>query len=146
MVVKDEPGELAFPEPSWLRQDEARIQKVTKRLHTLEEVNNNVKLLHEMLLHYSQEYSSEADKELMKVSCSELSSLLILLCPKWGTCPREDMLAFGGLVPWQQGWRSSVYFTQLTARNKCCMEGIKGSTFLGWWVGWLDWVFESFSV
>lgn len=48
-------------------QDEARIQKVTKRLHTLEEVNNNVKLLNEMLLHYSKEDSSEADKELMKV-------------------------------------------------------------------------------
>ncbi|XP_066877167.1 ADP-ribosylation factor-binding protein GGA3 isoform X2 [Kogia breviceps] len=47
-------------------RDEARIQKVTKRLHTLEEVNNNVKLLSEMLLHYSKEDSSEADKELMK--------------------------------------------------------------------------------
>ncbi|XP_034497031.1 ADP-ribosylation factor-binding protein GGA3 isoform X2 [Ailuropoda melanoleuca] len=47
-------------------KDEARIQKVTKRLHTLEEVNNNVKLLNEMLLHYSKEDSSEADKELMK--------------------------------------------------------------------------------
>ncbi|XP_041492021.1 ADP-ribosylation factor-binding protein GGA3 isoform X2 [Microtus oregoni] len=51
---------------SMVKEDEARIQKVTKRLHTLEEVNNNVKLLHEMLLHYSQEFSSEADKELMK--------------------------------------------------------------------------------
>ncbi|XP_031210714.1 ADP-ribosylation factor-binding protein GGA3 isoform X5 [Mastomys coucha] len=51
---------------SMVKEDEARIQKVTKRLHTLEEVNNNVKLLHEMLLHYSQEYSSEADRELMK--------------------------------------------------------------------------------
>lgn len=48
-------------------QDEARIQKVSKRLHTLEEVNNNVKLLSEMLLHYSKEDSAEADKELMKV-------------------------------------------------------------------------------
>lgn len=48
-------------------KDEARIQKVTKRLHTLEEVNNNVKLLNEMLVHYSKEDSSEADKELMKV-------------------------------------------------------------------------------
>ncbi|XP_023569933.1 ADP-ribosylation factor-binding protein GGA3 isoform X2 [Octodon degus] len=51
---------------SMVKEDEARIQKVTKRVHTLEEVNNNVKLLHEMLLHYSQEHSSEADKELMK--------------------------------------------------------------------------------
>ncbi|KAM6175345.1 ADP-ribosylation factor-binding protein GGA3 [Erethizon dorsatum] len=51
---------------SMVKEDEARIQKVTKRVHTLEEVNNNVKLLHEMLLHYSKEHSSEADKELMK--------------------------------------------------------------------------------
>ena len=49
-------------------KDEARIQKVTKRMHTLEEVNNNVKLLNEMLVHYSKEDSSEADRELMKVS------------------------------------------------------------------------------
>lgn len=40
---------------------------MTKRLHTLEEVSNNVKLLSEMLLHYSKEDSAEADKELMKV-------------------------------------------------------------------------------
>lgn len=53
---------------SFLLQDEARTQKVTERLHTLEEVNNNVKLLGEMLLHYSKEESSEADKELMKVA------------------------------------------------------------------------------
>uniref|UniRef100_A0A8C9UL66 Golgi associated, gamma adaptin ear containing, ARF binding protein 3 n=1 Tax=Spermophilus dauricus TaxID=99837 RepID=A0A8C9UL66_SPEDA len=51
---------------SMVKEDEARIQKVTKRLHTLEEVHNSVKLLHEMLLHYSQEHSSEADRELMK--------------------------------------------------------------------------------
>ncbi|XP_069849140.1 ADP-ribosylation factor-binding protein GGA3 isoform X4 [Dipodomys merriami] len=51
---------------SMVKEDEARIQKVTKRMHTLEEVSNNVKLLHEMLLHYSQEHSSPADKELMK--------------------------------------------------------------------------------
>ncbi|XP_032947598.1 ADP-ribosylation factor-binding protein GGA3 isoform X2 [Rhinolophus ferrumequinum] len=51
---------------SMVKEDEARIQKVSKRLHTLEEVNNNVKLLSEMLLHYSKEDSAEADKELMK--------------------------------------------------------------------------------
>ncbi|NXH04824.1 GGA3 protein, partial [Loxia leucoptera] len=51
---------------SMVKEDEARIQKVTKRMHTLEEVNNNVKLLNEMLVHYSKEESSEADRELMK--------------------------------------------------------------------------------
>ena len=48
-------------------QDEARVQKVTERLHTLEEVDNSVKLLGEMLRHYNREGSAEADKELMKV-------------------------------------------------------------------------------
>ncbi|KAM8784853.1 ADP-ribosylation factor-binding protein GGA3 isoform 3-T3 [Rhynchonycteris naso] len=51
---------------SMVKEDEARIQKVTKRLHTLEEVNNNVKLLSEVLLHYSKEESSDADRELVK--------------------------------------------------------------------------------
>ncbi|NXB96962.1 GGA3 protein, partial [Vidua chalybeata] len=51
---------------SMVKEDEARIQKVTKRMHTLEEVNNNVKLLNEMLVHYNKEESSEADRELMK--------------------------------------------------------------------------------
>lgn len=47
-------------------------------MHTLEEVNNNVKLLNEMLVHYSKEDSSEADRELMKVglSCSSLLEIL----------------------------------------------------------------------
>lgn len=53
------------------------MQKVTKRLHTLEEVNNNVKLLHEMLLHYSPEDSSEGDRELMKVGACVRSQQLI---------------------------------------------------------------------
>ncbi|XP_031454481.1 ADP-ribosylation factor-binding protein GGA3 isoform X3 [Phasianus colchicus] len=54
---------------SMVKEDEARIQKVTKRMHTLEEVNNNVKLLNEMLVHYSKEDSSESDRELMKELC-----------------------------------------------------------------------------
>ncbi|XP_075033955.1 ADP-ribosylation factor-binding protein GGA3 [Mixophyes fleayi] len=51
---------------SMVKEDEVRIQKVSKRIHTLEEVNNNVKLLQEMLIHYNKEESSEGDKELMK--------------------------------------------------------------------------------
>ncbi|XP_075702314.1 ADP-ribosylation factor-binding protein GGA3 isoform X2 [Rhinoderma darwinii] len=49
-----------------VKEDEVRMQKASKRFHTLEEVNNNVKLLQEMLTHYSKEDSSEGDKELMK--------------------------------------------------------------------------------
>uniref|UniRef100_A0A5F8GHY3 VHS domain-containing protein n=1 Tax=Monodelphis domestica TaxID=13616 RepID=A0A5F8GHY3_MONDO len=42
---------------SMVKEDEARIQKVTKRQHPLGEVNNNVKLLNEMLVPYSKEDS-----------------------------------------------------------------------------------------
>lgn len=48
-------------------QDEARVHKVTKRIHTLEEVNINVKLLTEMLTHYNKDSSTESDKEIIKV-------------------------------------------------------------------------------
>ena len=48
-------------------QDDARVQKVTKRVHTLEEVSINVKLLAEMLSHYDQEHSNDSDREIIKV-------------------------------------------------------------------------------
>lgn len=48
-------------------KDEARVHKVTKRLHTLEEVNINVKLLTEMLSHYDKDSSTDSDKEIIKV-------------------------------------------------------------------------------
>uniref|UniRef100_A0A8C6DN15 Golgi associated, gamma adaptin ear containing, ARF binding protein 3 n=1 Tax=Moschus moschiferus TaxID=68415 RepID=A0A8C6DN15_MOSMO len=51
---------------SMVKEDEARVQKVSERLHTLEEVSNSVKLLGEMLCHYSRGGSAEADKELMR--------------------------------------------------------------------------------
>nr|XP_061805597.1 ADP-ribosylation factor-binding protein GGA3-like [Nerophis lumbriciformis] len=49
-----------------VKEDEVRVQKVSKRNNTLEEVNINVKLLSEMLSHYDKDSSSESDKEIMK--------------------------------------------------------------------------------
>ncbi|XP_028267409.1 ADP-ribosylation factor-binding protein GGA3 [Parambassis ranga] len=49
-----------------VKEDEARVHKVTKRMHTLEEVNINVKLLTEMLSHYNKDNSSDSDKEIIK--------------------------------------------------------------------------------
>lgn len=49
-----------------VKEDEARVQKITKRMNTLEEVDNNVKLLGEMLSHYDRERSTDADRELIK--------------------------------------------------------------------------------
>ncbi|XP_047427756.1 ADP-ribosylation factor-binding protein GGA3 [Mugil cephalus] len=49
-----------------VKEDEARVQKVSKRLNTLEEVNINVKLLTEMLSHYNKDSSTDSDKEIIK--------------------------------------------------------------------------------
>ncbi|KAM7372090.1 hypothetical protein PAMP_009285 [Pampus punctatissimus] len=49
-----------------VKEDEARVHKVTKRIHTLEEVSINVKLLTEMLSHYNKDSSSDSDKEIIK--------------------------------------------------------------------------------
>uniref|UniRef100_UPI00398EAC0A ADP-ribosylation factor-binding protein GGA3-like n=1 Tax=Pristiophorus japonicus TaxID=55135 RepID=UPI00398EAC0A len=65
-----------------VKEDEARMQKITKRLNTLEEVNNNVRLLNEMLAHYSKAESTEGDKELMTelyVRCEKMRRTLFKL-------------------------------------------------------------------
>ncbi|XP_041634268.1 ADP-ribosylation factor-binding protein GGA3 [Cheilinus undulatus] len=49
-----------------VKEDEARVQKATKRINTLEEVNINVKLLTEMLTHYNKDSSTDSDKEIIK--------------------------------------------------------------------------------
>uniref|UniRef100_A0A8D0A390 Golgi associated, gamma adaptin ear containing, ARF binding protein 3 n=1 Tax=Sander lucioperca TaxID=283035 RepID=A0A8D0A390_SANLU len=49
-----------------VKEDEARVHKVTKRIHTLEEVNINVKLLTEMLSHYNKDRSTDSDKDIIK--------------------------------------------------------------------------------
>ncbi|XP_060944665.1 ADP-ribosylation factor-binding protein GGA3-like [Limanda limanda] len=49
-----------------VKEDEVRTQKVTKQKGTLEAVNNSVKLLSEMLAHFSPQESTDEDKELIR--------------------------------------------------------------------------------
>lgn len=52
-------------------QDEVRTQKAVKLKSTLEAVSNSVKVLNEMLAHFSPDESTREDKELIKVrSCT----------------------------------------------------------------------------
>ena len=48
-------------------QDAERMDKVSKRVTELETVGNNIKLLAEMLQHYSPNSSSDGERDLMKV-------------------------------------------------------------------------------
>ncbi|KAL2087108.1 hypothetical protein ACEWY4_018167 [Coilia grayii] len=58
-----------------VKEDEVRMHKASKRTSTLAEVNNSVKLLNEMLSHFSQDESSQADKELIKELHDECDKL-----------------------------------------------------------------------
>lgn len=67
-------------------QDQKRMEKISKRVNAIEEVNNNVKLLTEMVTNYSKGETTESNEDLMKVRrgypnvCPGLSRDLFLLC------------------------------------------------------------------
>ena len=56
-------------------QDEKRMEKLQKRLGELEEVQQNVKVLSEMLDHHSKEAGSESDKQLMTELCQKCEEM-----------------------------------------------------------------------
>ncbi|XP_042559772.1 ADP-ribosylation factor-binding protein GGA3a [Clupea harengus] len=58
-----------------VKEDEVRMLKASKLTSTLAEVNNSVKLLNEMLSHFNQDESSQADKELIKELHDECDKL-----------------------------------------------------------------------
>ncbi|XP_075429960.1 ADP-ribosylation factor-binding protein GGA1 [Ascaphus truei] len=49
-----------------VQEDQKRMEKISKRVNAIEEVNNNVKLLSDMLSTYSAEQTSEGSEDLMK--------------------------------------------------------------------------------
>lgn len=56
-------------------QDMEKTEKKSKRMQELETVNNNIKLLNEMLQHYTQN-SSQSDKEILKVGWTSLNIVI----------------------------------------------------------------------
>ncbi|XP_063165450.1 ADP-ribosylation factor-binding protein GGA1 [Candoia aspera] len=49
-----------------VQEDQKRMEKISKRVHAIEEVNNNVKLLTEMVTNYSSGEMTESSEDLMK--------------------------------------------------------------------------------
>ncbi|XP_059902930.1 ADP-ribosylation factor-binding protein GGA3-like [Gadus macrocephalus] len=49
-----------------VKEDDVRAQKVTKTNRTLDEVDHRVKLLNEMLNHFSEDVSTDGDKEIIR--------------------------------------------------------------------------------
>ncbi|KAJ4944420.1 hypothetical protein JOQ06_012964, partial [Pogonophryne albipinna] len=65
-----------------VKEDEVRLQKVTKQKGTLEAVNTSVKLLNEMLAHFSPNDSTDGDKELIRelyADCDKLRQTVFQL-------------------------------------------------------------------
>ncbi|XP_021071832.1 ADP-ribosylation factor-binding protein GGA1 [Mus pahari] len=49
-----------------VQEDQKRMEKISKRVNAIEEVNNNVKLLTEMVMNHSQGAASSSSEDLMK--------------------------------------------------------------------------------
>ncbi|XP_058047933.1 ADP-ribosylation factor-binding protein GGA1 [Ahaetulla prasina] len=49
-----------------VQEDQKRMEKISKRVHAIEEVNNNVKLLTDMVTNYSNGEMTESSEDLMK--------------------------------------------------------------------------------
>uniref|UniRef100_A0A8C8AWK6 Golgi associated, gamma adaptin ear containing, ARF binding protein 1 n=1 Tax=Otus sunia TaxID=257818 RepID=A0A8C8AWK6_9STRI len=49
-----------------VQEDQKRMEKISKRVHAIEEVNNNVRLLTEMVTNYSKGETTESNEDLMK--------------------------------------------------------------------------------
>ncbi|XP_048758958.2 ADP-ribosylation factor-binding protein GGA1-like isoform X5 [Ostrea edulis] len=58
-----------------VKQDADKMEKVSRRINELEQINNNSKLLMEMLDHYSPETSSKSDLDMMKELYDSLEKL-----------------------------------------------------------------------
>ncbi|XP_038612472.1 ADP-ribosylation factor-binding protein GGA1 isoform X1 [Tachyglossus aculeatus] len=65
-----------------VQEDQKRMEKISKRVNAIEEVNNNVKLLTEMVTSYSHGGTSDGNEELMKElfqRCERLRPMLFRL-------------------------------------------------------------------
>ncbi|XP_078728772.1 ADP-ribosylation factor-binding protein GGA1 isoform X4 [Lampetra fluviatilis] len=77
-----------------VKEDQARMERVGKRIKAVEEVDGNVKLLSEMLAHYRREDASDDDRDIMKElheRCEKLRPTLFKLASE--TADNDDGLA-----------------------------------------------------
>uniref|UniRef100_A0A7N8X4P5 Golgi associated, gamma adaptin ear containing, ARF binding protein 3b n=1 Tax=Mastacembelus armatus TaxID=205130 RepID=A0A7N8X4P5_9TELE len=94
-----------------VKEDEARVHKVTKRINTLEEVNINVKLLTEMLSQYNKDSSTESDKEIIKElyeRCDKLRRAAFKMATE--TEDNDTSLGLFGVFPYLETSCSPYFF------------------------------------
>uniref|UniRef100_A0A8C6MAD0 Golgi associated, gamma adaptin ear containing, ARF binding protein 3 n=1 Tax=Nothobranchius furzeri TaxID=105023 RepID=A0A8C6MAD0_NOTFU len=106
-----------------VKEDEMRSQKAVKQRSTLEAVNNSVKLLNEMLDHFSPEDSTEEDRELIKElynDCDKMRQTVF----KLATETEDDDSSLGEIL------QASDDLAHVTSSYKKIVEGhaISGDT------------------
>lgn len=60
---------------SMVKQDEIKTEKISERINELEKINNNIKLLNEMLSEYDSNTAKSSEKETIKYLYDELEKL-----------------------------------------------------------------------
>ncbi|XP_069123670.1 ADP-ribosylation factor-binding protein GGA1-like isoform X2 [Argopecten irradians] len=58
-----------------VKQDESRMEKISRRINELKTININVRLLNEMVTHFKPEASSQSDRDMMKELYESLEKL-----------------------------------------------------------------------
>ncbi len=58
-----------------VKQDEIKTEKISNRINDLEHINNNIKLLNEMMLNHNKTTASESERETIKYLYDELTKL-----------------------------------------------------------------------
>ncbi|KAK4831593.1 hypothetical protein QYF61_018353 [Mycteria americana] len=79
-----------------VQEDQKRMEKISKRVNAIEEVNNNVKLLTEMVTNYSRGETTESNEDLMKLSILLLASAPLSPLPQelYQRCERMRPMLF----------------------------------------------------
>jgi ADP-ribosylation factor-binding protein GGA len=61
-----------------VKQEEMKIEKTSHRINELEHINNNMKLLSEMLLNYNKSKASDSETETIKVIIFSICQILFI--------------------------------------------------------------------
>jgi ADP-ribosylation factor-binding protein GGA len=73
-----------------VKQDEIKIEKTSHRINELEQINNNMKLLNEMLLNHNQATALESERETIKYLYEELNKMRPNLVKLATECDEND--------------------------------------------------------
>ncbi|XP_008937227.1 PREDICTED: ADP-ribosylation factor-binding protein GGA1 isoform X3 [Merops nubicus] len=120
-----------------VQEDQKRMEKISKRMNAIEEVNNNVRLLTEMVTNYSKGETTESNEDLMKElyqRCERMRPMLFRLASD--TEDNDEALGLNDPAPHpaqaadSSGWNSfqSSESNELNVTPVTAMPPVKADT------------------